>query len=513
MSNTVFDTTKLYDFAKDHGFDPEKIPSSAPYNFVLKALHPATSACGPVTGVPDRNNVQTLTFHWRQADSIVPPTALTTGTWDVDYVALPGPLYYGFYRTIASTADHTLPTNWTYGVLYNKQYNFSTPFAGSFAGNNPIISTTTGQWTGPINIGNWSLDISKYRVMYASSTGVLNAASLSDQGMMVAAQGPYDVDFDELVSGQTAIGANPQGVTGTTVSGPNRGTTIGNGAQYRLLTPNTWGAGSALPSYDDILSMSPRAEQWCAKDGFYFPLRFSDGLFSWQDSTDLYVLPDNPWVGTSTTSSAATIAWTAAFPQGPPPGRTMWGYACFRGLAATTTLSITTRVGYECLAGSASNFKAFLTESCEPDSAAIDEYFRISAKMSDVYPSIYNEEDLLSSVISALSAGLSFLPGPWGKAAKLAGPALQGITSLFRKPKSRVTPQKSASAAPQQAAPDDVISNRRLMRDMADEASVATLQRAVPAGRVRAPRRRTQVKTTKVRRGAGRLVAAGRRRR
>jgi hypothetical protein len=353
---------------------------------------------------------------------------------------------------------------------------------GDFTANNPQQSAVTGNWVGAQGVGNWSADVAKYRLMYAGHTGVLNAASLTDQGMCVAAQGPSDIDSKTLVDTNLGPGA-PIGGSGS--AGTDTIAFI-SGNSYLLTQPYSYGSGTPLPTFDDILSMSPRAEQWRAKDGFYFPLRFVDGLFQWQDSTQLYVNAANPWTAAS---GAASTQWRVAFPLGPPPGRSLWGYACFRGLASTTTLSLTSRIGYECMVGQKSNFKAFLTESCEPDGSALDQYFAISNKLADVYPAIYNEEDLLSSVITGLSTALGFIPGPIGAIARIAGPAINGIRGIFSK--------KSASASPAQPRmqenPKASGFTRTLKRNLADDAMTATLAGNSPAGKVRKTMKQNQL--------------------
>lgn len=416
------DNSKLFDWAVSHGFDPTKVPASDPYNWVIAALHPASPNIGPVTGLPDMDTQPTMMFNWRQTDAIAPPTGLTTGeTWDLEVVHLPGPGVFAVYRSKKSSAAWSTAT---YGWIVNNQYNWD--------GAGPTIATD-GSFSSYGTPGSWVDEITQYRLAYAGFTGTLNAATMTDQGMMVGCQmqSPW---FQSILSN---VAKPPSAINGAP-------------AQEMLWLSQfvnyTNPDNTAIAGFDQVFGISPMAEQWRARDGYYFPIRFKDGNFHWQSGQKMCNQIANPWTNSS---------WYGSSTQKPVPpiGNGSIALACFRGIASTTTLSVTSRVGYECCVNSTSNFRPFVTRSCPPDMLAIQEYFKLSSQLGDIYPSAFNDEDLLSSILTGISG---FLPKPLqDKVSSFLPVAAKGIMALRNRKKNKKLPETEKVA-------DEMVSDKSL---------------------------------------------------
>lgn len=346
----------------------------------MKALHPATEVVGPLTGVPDLDTQNSLTFEWRQTNTIPAPTGLTAGdTWDVDVVSMPGPGLFAIYRR-KKTVDNWGITN---TLVLNDQYNWGStePTVGA----NGVISGGS--------VGNWPADVRLARAMYHSMTIVTNAASLTDQGMMVSGQIPALYETENVGS---VVGDNG-GTAPLTVRGRS--------------DPSNWNYATCVsraPDFDTLLQTCPKSEMRRARDGVYIPTRFTDGQFLWQTSRSMVYNGDGPWGG----GSAA--AWTVdpTFRPVPQLTRMNHGVVCYRGLAPTTSLTMFTRCGVEGAVEATSNFRPFVTPSCAPDMTMIQEYFKLSSMLSETYDSSYNEKDILTSIITELASSLG---KPWDK--------------------------------------------------------------------------------------------------
>jgi hypothetical protein len=289
-------------------------------------------------------------------------------------------------------------TTWTYTIIMNKQY--------TFASTQPTISSSTGITGG--GLGNWPTDVSGYRVMYASSTGVFNGADLSNQGTIVGGQVP-SMYVDALygqVGATTATGANPVSAVGISTGSP--------WLQSLVRSP--------APSYDSIMQVCPRAEMTRAKEGWYLPLRLTNisANTPFEDPNQLIAIMDDPWLNGSGSNLQLQSGWGPI----PRPGNAQFGVVAWKGLAPSSTFAITSRVGYEVTISASTSFRSFVTTSCPPDFALIQEYSRINASIGDIYPSKYNSYDILGKIITQLA---SHMPPPWNTIVPLLGRVAGGI--------------------------------------------------------------------------------------
>jgi hypothetical protein len=433
-------------------------------------------------------------------DQVGPPSGLNSSDlWDLDIMLFPGPGLLAIYRKKKTTDPWD--TTSVAGIIYSKQYDFAT-------GASHWILNPDGTFT-PGVANTFPRDIKSYRCMYAGFTGILNAASLTDQGMVVVAQVAQPYTWTPIsVATVPAASAAPIALSTSEVDlgSTGQGFAVGINWVKEYITQGQQG-----PTFDNLMSVSPTAEQWRAKDGFYFPLRFGSGNFVWQDGAVTVNSFDYPWIyngdGNSVPSNWNPLTLA---PPLPTVGNTMCGAACFRGIASTTSLSITSRFGYEAMVEPSSGYRAFVTPSCSPSFSHVEKYFQISSLMSDVYPARYNEDDLLSTVIEGLSdmAGLaSGIPGPIGMIGKFASPALGIIGGLLGKKRrqTKVAAVRTAAAPKEIPAPENI----PIRSAMRKSASAAPTPRSMlkPVARVRVP-----LSTAKKRRSSGALVARGIRR-
>jgi hypothetical protein len=386
----------------------------------------------------------------------------------------PGPCLLGIYRRVKTTLGFSAFADVETGVIYSNQYDFTTGSAHfTFAGG---VVTTTGVPS------TYPRDVKKYRLMYASSTGILNAASLTDQGMLVVGQ---------MAQPFTPVDLSSVTVDVTVAPDTARGWAQGYNWVTEYVTKGQWG-----PTFDNILAMSPTAEQWRAKDGFYFPLRFGSGLFTWQDGGVTVNSFDYPWIY----NNAVPTSWNPNLcPPCPPNGNSNIGAASFRGLASSTSLSLTARFGYEVMVEPSSVLRAFVTPSCAPDMGMVEQYFKISSQLADVYPAKYNEDDLLGTIINGIggiASAVSVMPGTIGTIGKIVAPIAGVLGGMFGKKKSTPAP---APPAPQRAT-----------KSMA--APPQGRAAMTPGALTTARRRAGPMRRAGPRPGAGRLVARGRRR-
>lgn len=402
------DNQYIYDLAKERGLDVSKLPNDPATCWVMKALDPASEKCGPLTGIPDLNNEATVVIEWRQIDQVIPPTGLAaTDTWEGDYCTFPGPAILGIYRTRKTGA-----TTWNYTLVLNKQYTW-----GSTQPNFTSAGITGG------NPGKWINDVTGYRVMYASSTGVFNGADLSNQGTIVGGQTPtpYLYNAYSNVAGTTGTGANPVPLTGT-------------GTEAVWLQAVLRNAG---PTYDSIMQICPRGEMSRAKEGWYQPLRLTNVSANtpFTSAGEVLAVMDDPWLNQTTVNSLA--GWVPV----PVPGNAQLGFVSWRGIAATSTYAVTSRVGYECTLNTSTAFRSFVTASCPPDFALVQEYSRINAMIGDMYPSKYNSYDILGKIIEQLA---QHMPAPWNTIVPLLGKAAGGIAraATGKGKKSKPVPSK-----------------------------------------------------------------------
>jgi hypothetical protein len=388
------DNQYIANIARDKGLDISKLPGDPATCWVMKALDPASEACGPLTGIPDLNNEATFTIEMRQVDQVTPPTMTAGQTWDLDYVALPGPALLGVYRT--RVTGSVFPSNGV-SLVMNKQY--------TWASTQPTIPSV-----GPIaggNQGRWPLDVKGYRVMYASSTGVFNGASLSDQGTIITGQ-----VVDPYIS-------HPIGEVAVVVA-----------TGFGRATPDKWleaSINSPVPTYDTILQTCPRAEMRRAKEGWYIPQRLTtvSANTPFQPSNDSIATMTDPWLTGSSNNLEVMPGW---FPI-PPVANAQMGVVSVRGLASTSTFAVHTRVGFECTLEASSNYRLFVTPSCAPEFGLIQEYARINALLGDGYPERYNSSDVLGTIITQLAG---HMPAPWNKIVPILFKVTKGGVSMIR---------------------------------------------------------------------------------
>jgi hypothetical protein len=400
--------------------------------------------------MPDNESYPSTVFEFRNTYTIQPPTAVGTDTtWNALFLSLPGP------------ENVTLVWKWSAS---------STPPAADMnvVANQPVPLFNTNY-----NFGNWAGDVSRWRRLYGSQTFELNVSDLYNQGMVYCAQQRLEVWSE-----------------GTQLTTPNA-RSITWPSQQIVLTQ--------LPTSPQTLQqMSPGFYKQLAREGCFTVsgLAQPTNLYQPGNSTLLSLgTQDNYdnsvpiFIGqrletiegaSRIVSSGISTNWSSSW--------TLW-----TGLANQATLELKQIHGYECQAALGSSFTLFVEPSAEPDSAAVETYYRLRHGMMDAYPAKYN---FLGSLLSFIPAALGKLASWLMPVAQAAAPAVgnavgQAIAGFGKPLPDRAEISKKVMNLEEKAAP--VAAPRRLTPVAAPRPSV-TIQ-APKRGRSRGRSRTRRAKS------------------
>jgi hypothetical protein len=382
-------------------------------DWCLKALHPADQLVS-IEGVPDECSASTTIVNWQQVNKIGAQTG-ATGTWTADIMMLPAPDAFASIRTVDSVG--------TAGALiYNQALGASQPaaLAGMLAG------------------------FERWRLAYASVSIYFDGPALSDQGTVVAAQ--YPVEMQEFSPG---LQTQSDQVGGTAPSSWGRCLCY-HAVRYQ--------AGD-FPSFLKLQVM-PNAYFGEAKDGVYMPLKLSAGHSDWHSQRDCVFGTDGlGYTGTGQTTTISvplrSAAMTTADVGTPWVGSTdlFWdggntypllsyafggdlhaalcsdgvGGICFQNLSVNAGLSVYFRYGFECQCQPSSPYASWLKVSPMYDPKALIDYYRIVRELKDAYPVEYNDLGKLWDVIKAAAGAIADLTG-WGRPLRAIGAAVAAAT-------------------------------------------------------------------------------------
>jgi hypothetical protein len=374
------------------------IPGSTPEGraWALKALHPADPVV-EVRGIPDEDSVPTVFQNYQFTFSVPNPTPATVGTWDCDVFMHPNPVVPCSIRTFDSAG------NYLWSPIANDQ-----------------IGVAGSTWNARKTI--FCGQVERYRLAYQSLTGHLDAAAVTNQGMVAAAQYPV---IPQIAGYQLQSVGAP-------------GSVLALCECYSEL-PKTWAQ----------LQTMPNAYLGTAKEGVYSPYKLTETCQDWVSARDQKCF--FPY-GTAATmfnadgmaraaAAAATNTVSGAFPyglggayQGAPDGTavimtpradTGMLHIAFRGLHYQSTLTFMFRAGYELQVSPGSPLTSFAKVSPPYDPVASTGYFAISREMKDGYPEEYNNLAMLIPVVQEIASRVLPKVVPWlGKmAGKLFGAA------------------------------------------------------------------------------------------
>jgi hypothetical protein len=392
----------------------------------MKALHPADQLT-EVRGIPDQSSCPSVFQNFQFTTNVVNPTPAVTGNWSFDMFILPNPVIPG--STLITASDGTYYwapiTNTGIGVSGTNCFHRQQVYVNA---------------------------VEKYRLAYLGVTGHLDAAAVTNQGMIAAAQYPLGFStYNRLL----------------TAAAP--------GQMMRPLDvfdepPKLW---------EDLQSL-PNAYLEEAKMGVYSQYKLTSTCQKWRRTRSMrcFIPYGNALAGTATTAvslatfpanSPAMATVSDGYPYGLPGNfhgspalegmtfelcDTNVLHIAGRNLHQVSSMTFTLRMGFEEIVSAGSNLVSFAKISPRYDPVALDGYFMTAREMKDGYPESYNGlEKILPVIGSALSAALSFLPG--GNLIKAGGTFL-GKTlfpSLFSTPIGQLSGAQKEEATKAAGAP------------------------------------------------------------
>lgn len=369
--------------------------------WALKALHPASKELVTLQGIPDADAFPCVCASYEQTFVIAPEAE---GVWSCELYTIPHPVQPVCARVRISQV--------------------------------PAVVTTLGMVNatltdGAVTYSDYSVNLTRlahsYRMLYCSATADLDATSLTNGGSVVAAQLP--------MARQT-----------TNISQFKDGQFTGS---YAHLRNTAW-----TPNFPGIeLTQLPGAYSGLAQDGVYQPVKI-DPQAPWVNcyEQDLYLPTDNvvsptqvglryahvpdlptsnetfPWWGTTgdvsghlpfvsaTSNNNTDITGDVAVPM----QQSNMGVAFFYNLTSGSRLTVTIRWGVEYRVPVVSALAPMLKPSAQTDPLALQAYSDLAGTLPWAYPSSYNAEDGLSSVLKTAWNGLR-------NASKLATPLLSAV--------------------------------------------------------------------------------------
>lgn len=352
-------------------------PGSA---WCVKALHPA-DALSECRGIPDHSNLPSVHMGYESVQTLTPPAG-AAGSWGFDMAVTPHPVSFSWAHT----------------------YGENDPLNGAYISHlNPQLDAGT---THQAKYDQWKSIAQRWRLTYCGVTIRQDAASVANQGVIVACQAP--ISLAPVVANQA------------------RGAWLGI-LGHAMCVGCT---ASDMPEFGRVQSM-PQSYHGLSKDGLYMPVRLSDHTV-WHGEHDEAVNwgpvqqfgPERgsgsyQEVGQNPGSSFPYEGLSTPFYD---PGDAVWcqgdvtsalcngflGNVCARNLALTTRISITYRFGFEIQVQPGTLLSPQQQLSPAYDARALETYNAISRELSDAYPEEYNSLSKIWDVIRTI--GKAVLP-------------------------------------------------------------------------------------------------------
>lgn len=337
----------------------------------LKALHPA-DAIVEIGGIPDEDALSTVFQHYQFAFNVGNPTPGVAGTWDLDVFVHPNPIIPISIRTKDSNNAYL------WSPIENKQ-----------------IGTAGTPWYTKRAL--FAAQVERYRLAYCGLTGHLDAAAISNQGMIAAAQYP----LQPITSSYANVGR-----VSTLIEAYNE-------------APKTW----------DQLQTMPNAYYGTAKDGIYAVYKLSETCQDWVNARDVRQV--YPYGSASGLVDVVDVGWAGAAPSmttlngGYPYGITgsFTGsvanesilvqradsgllHVSAKNLHQTSQLSFIFRAGYELQVSAGSPLTSFARISPQYDPIALAGYYAIARELKDAYPEDYNSWSALLPLIANVASAV-----------------------------------------------------------------------------------------------------------
>jgi hypothetical protein len=407
-------------------------------SWLAKALHPSDNV-PKLVGIPSADSVPTACVNYTNTYVIAAPAGqIATATWDTMISTVMHPLTFGKWRSIGSNGAAIYQS----GTLLNTQLGGS----GLEVAIHLAIAST------------WRNAVTRYRPMYMGSTFTLTAPTLSDQGTVTSAQIP--LDYADL----NFIGASTIGCHRTRVV-PDFDIPAGvvNTPEFSFAS----------------LQSQPGAFTSAAREGAYVVMKLDQEALTYKTTfdtvnnatiVDANIVTTDPSVAITSVTSAPIHPYlpdatctrnnggAVLFNQSSfPLSSNMMGLTIFKGLSSAATITVTTRVGFECVVPADSILQPSVEKACSYDPVALNAYWSISKEMMSTYPASYNFLGTLWTVVKSI--GSAVLPN-----------LVPALGKLFGGPSSGVTEQPPPKPAPTAPYPKQF-----------PPMSVTTMQRPAPS--------------------------------
>lgn len=389
-------------------------------DWCLKALHPSDPAV-QVRGIPDRSSAPTTLLNYQMQATVTAPNTGIANPWDFNSTLIPHPISFLWgFRDQNGAGDQI--------CIRNEQIEGNTHATKMTA-----FLRTAQRW----------------RLAYAAVTVVQDSSKDSDQGTINVAQ----VNVEPGVASPAFFSA----------------------AGLRPGLPYHYWQTSDLPAYERNAAF-PNAYSSDSRAGAYVPLKLDIDAMQWHSQADMVSYA--PATSTEASSWGPLVSSTASnsnFPHGTQtdvdslkapffnPTTLVYGgeftsalcapavaHICLQNLAATTSVNLFFRFGFEVQCQATSPLSPLVRMSPVYDPLAMEVYQRISRQMKDAYPADYNDLgklwDVISRIAKAVAPGLSSIPKV-GPLLSLAVPMVASAGDKIRERLSKKKPKKASSTA------------------------------------------------------------------
>lgn len=349
--------------------------------------------------------------HYQKQIAISNPTPATVGVWSADVYVTANPI------VIAAICSYDSAGAYSWSYVLNESFGAS---GATFGTRRDTFAT----------------QVEKYRLVYQSSTVHLDAAAVTNQGMIAVAQYP----IEEVKA-----------------TCDRAGTFFSRSMEIYNELPKT---------YSQLLSM-PNSYTATAKEGAYAPYRLSRTHQKWRNARDT-----RSFIAYGNASALTSDNYSQAWPAGAPSGTTVSGlfpyglggmytgspatdntipqrmdsgvvHISFENLHYLSSFVLTLRLGMELQVSPGSPLMPFVKAPPPYDAQALDSYFAISRQLKDAYPEDYNGNGALLPLIANVAKNvLHYVPG--GDALWSVG---KGVWDIVKKKPSKTQEAESEKAS------------------------------------------------------------------
>jgi hypothetical protein len=361
-------------------------------SWLAKALHPSDNV-PKIVGIPTMDAVPTACVNYTNTYIISAPTGQASGsTWDCVISAVQHPISFGKVRCIGSNGS---------APIYSSTALLNTQLGGTGTEANVYESSQK----------QWDNSVTKYRPMYMGATYTLTAPTLSDQGTVASTQLPLDTSLFTLPSTTMVFARNLEVLPDFDFPGG-----VANTPEFSFSsiqgTPGAYTASAREGGYV-VMKLDQDSLIYRSAKRTIVPATqvdtLSNPLAPFVQEIDLTTKPVHPYIPDALVAFSFSPSTFSTVDAVVDRGSDMMGLTYFKGLSSAATVTVTTRVGFECVVPSSSILLPSVEKACRYDKIALEAYWCIQKEMLGCYPASYNFLGTLWSVIK--SVGQAVLPG------------------------------------------------------------------------------------------------------